>query len=232
MFFPVICSEGISFSLLSELAELDGIELISLIIAAVLAIVLIVAVAVYVKNSANKSELSGRPQNKTRNLVTAAMFVSIAFVLSYFKVFSMPFGGSVTILSMLPITLFAAWYGPAYGFIAAFAYSLLQMIQGVWIVHPVQFVLDYLLAFTVLGVASFFPKKVALGVAIACFARMLVSTISGAVFFGEYAADYGFSNAWAYSFCYNATTIGIEGVLCVIVAALPFTKGLREQLVK
>ncbi|MDO4567764.1 MAG: energy-coupled thiamine transporter ThiT [Clostridia bacterium] len=235
MFFSLLCDTGVRFTLLEELSELDGIELVTLIIAAVLAAALIVAVALYIRSGRAGGERIDEPKrgrSATQTLVIAAMMVSVSFVLSYLKLFSMPFGGSLTLLSMLPLTLFAAWYGPAYGFAAAFSYSMLQMIQGVWVVHPVQFALDYLLAYTCLGLASLFPKKAPLGVAVACFARLIVSTVSGAVFFAEYAADYGFSNSWAYSFCYNACYIGVEGVLCTIVAALPVVKRLRAQLVK
>ena len=48
---------------------------------------------------------------------------------------------------------------------------------------------------------------------------MMASTVSGAVFFGSYAADYGFTNVWAYSLVYNFFSIGVDTILCVIVAS-------------
>ena len=68
---------------------------------------------------------------------------------------------------------------------------------------------------------SFFPKNLPLGALIGGFARMLASTVSGAVFFGSYAADYGFTNVWAYSLVYNFFSIGVDTILCVVVASLP-----------
>jgi thiamine transporter len=130
---------------------------------------------------------------------------------------------------MLPIFAYAAYFGPAYGFTAAFAFSLLQVVQGAYIVHPVQFVLDYFVAFTLLGIASFFPKNLPLGAAVAGLARMLASTVSGAIFFKDAGFSYGFANPWVYSLIYNGLTIGVDTVLCVIVAALPPVQKLFER---
>jgi thiamine transporter len=163
-------------------------------------------------------------------LVYGALSITLAFVLSYFKLFSLPLGGTVTLLSMLPIFVYAAYFGPLYGFTAAFAFALLQVVQGAYIVHPVQFILDYFVAFTCLGLASFFPKNLPLGAAVGGFARMIASTVSGAVFFGSYAADYGFSNVWAYSLAYNFLTIGVDTILCVVVVALPPVQRLFKRV--
>ncbi len=165
-----------------------------------------------------------------RKLVYAALSIALSFALSYVKLFSMPMGGSITLCSMLPLCLYACAFGPRYGFIAAFAYGVLQVIQGAYIVHPAQFILDYFLAFTALGLASLFPKKYALGAAAGGIGRMICSIISGAVFFSSYAAEAGWSNAWLYSVVYNLSTIGVDAALCVIVALLPPVKKLADKL--
>ncbi len=229
----LLLSESISFTLFEELSELAGIDLISLIVAGVVSIALIVAILLYKKRTPKDQNSDVTMPQKgidVRALVVGAMCISLAFVLSYMKIFSMPLGGSLTLLSMLPVCLYAGWYGPRYGLLAAFAYGLLQMIQGVWVVHPIQFILDYLLAFTVLGLSGFFKRSLPLGVAVACFARLICSTVSGAVFFAEYAAEAGFDNAWVYSLLYNSAYIGVEGVLCVIVSALPFMSTIKKAL--
>ena len=95
------------------------------------------------------------------------------------------------------------------------------MVQGAYVVHPVQFVLDYFLSFTVLGLAGFFPKSLALGAGVGGFCRMLCGVLSGAIFFADSAAEAGYANAWAYSFMYNFTTIGVDTILCVIAALIP-----------
>ena len=129
----------------------------------------------------------------------------------------------------LPIFM-GLYFGPVYGFTAAFAFSLLQVIQGAYFVHPVQFILDYFVAFTCLGLASFFPKNLPLGSAVGGLARLIASTISGAVFFASYAAEYGFSNAWVYSLIYNFLTIGVDTILCVVVVALPPVQKLFKRV--
>lgn len=221
------------FKLFSKLASLEGIELYMLLGGLVVLGLLIWAVASYAKRSkaqpATAAALAGKP-SRTQMLVYGALSITLAFVLSYFKLFSLPLGGTVTLLSMLPIFVYAAYFGPLYGFTAAFAFALLQVVQGAYIVHPVQFILDYFVAFTCLGLASFFPKNLPLGAAVGGFARMIASTVSGAVFFGSYAADYGFSNVWAYSLAYNFLTIGVDTILCVVVAALPPVQKLFKRV--
>ena len=222
------------FKLFSKLASLEGIELYMLLGALVVLALLIWAVASYSKRAktqaqAAATDATGKP-SRTQVLVYGALSITLAFVLSYFKLFSLPFGGTITLLSMLPIFAYAAYFGPVNGFTAAFAFSLLEVIQGAYFVHPVQFILDYFVAFTCLGLASFFPKNLPLGSAVGGLARMIASTISGAVFFASYAAEYGFSNAWVYSLIYNFLTIGVDTILCVVVAALPPVQKLFKRV--
>ena len=209
------------FKLFSKLASLEGIELYMLLGGLIVLGLLDLGGRVLCK--ARESTGGGNRNgscNQTafrsaQTLVYGALSITLAFVLSYFKLVSLPFGGTVTLLSMLPIFAYAAYFGPLSGFTAAFAFSLLQVVQGAYIVHPVQFILDYFVAFTLLGTAAFFPKNLPVGAAVAGFLRMMASTVSGAVFFGSYAADYGFTNVWAYSLVYNFFTIGVDTILCV-----------------
>ncbi|MBQ7850949.1 MAG: energy-coupled thiamine transporter ThiT, partial [Clostridia bacterium] len=91
-----------------------------------------------------------------KSLAYAAMCVALSFVLSYIKLFEMPQGGSVTLCSMLPIMLFAAAYGVGPGLLVGAVYGLLQYLQGGWFVHPIQFLLDYPLAFALIGLAGLY----------------------------------------------------------------------------
>ena len=219
------------FKLFSKLASLEGIELYMLLGALVVLALLVWGVVASRKRA--KAEVQEAPAGKssrTQTLVYGALSITLAFVLSYFKLFSLPLGGTVTLLSMLPIFAYAAYFGPLYGFTAAFAFSLLQVVQGAYIVHPVQFILDYFVAFTLLGTASFFPKNLPVGAAVAGCLRMLASTVSGAVFFQDVGFEYGFANPWVYSFLYNFLTIGVDTILCVIVAALPPVQRLFKRV--
>ena len=89
-----------------------------------------------------------------KSMAYAALSIALSFVLSYIKLFSMPNSGSVTLASMLPLMLFSAAYGVGPGLLAGAAYGLLQYVQGGWFVHPIQFLLDYPLAFALIGLAG------------------------------------------------------------------------------
>lgn len=217
------------FVLFEKLAELTpaewGMIAAALLLAAALAYAL-------VRLAKRRRGESGAPVRRipARVLAQGALCLAIAFVLSYVKLFSMPLGGSVTLCSMLPVVLFGYLYGPAYGFTAAFAYSLLQIVQGAYVVHPVQFALDYLFAFTALGLGSLFPKNLPIGMAVSGLARVACSVISGVVFFAEYAAEAGYQSALWYSLAYNGSTVGVETALCVLVALLPPVKRAIGQI--
>lgn len=212
------------FVLFQKLAKLEGTELVMLILGIVAVAALIVVLCMRSRKGAADT---GAPSEKkhgrisTRVLVQGALCVALSFVLSYIKLFSMPMGGSITLFSMLPIFAFAWMYGPAAGLLAGFTYSLLQMVQGAYIVHPVQFVLDYFLSFTVLGLAGCFKKSLALGSLVGGMCRMLCGIISGAVFFADAAAEAGYTSIFIYTFMYNFTTIGIDTLLCVIASLIP-----------
>lgn len=217
------------FKLFEKLGSLEGMELVLLLLAAAVAAALLTAVVRY-PHLQKAQTAQNRRSSRTRALVYGALCLTLSFVLSYFKLFSMPFGGSITLVSMLPLMLYACCFGPACGFLAALAYALLQIVQGAWIVHPIQFVLDYFVAFVCLGIPSLFPNKLAAGSAVGGFARMLVSVVSGAIFFADGGLDYGIANPWTYSFLYNFLTVGIDTILCVIVACLPPVKRLADSL--
>ncbi len=153
-----------------------------------------------------------------RELSLAAMCLALAFLLSFIKMFELPQGGSVTPASMLPIMLFAYIYGTPKGLLVGLAYSLLQCLQDFYVVHWAQFLLDYTVAFTVLGLAGLFKKSIVPGMVIAGVLRFIVHTISGMVFFGEYAA--AGQTALAYSAGYNSFAL-VDLAICVVIAALP-----------
>ncbi|HWR19757.1 MAG TPA: energy-coupled thiamine transporter ThiT [Clostridia bacterium] len=225
-----------SFKLFEELKELDPKSILLLVIAAV-AVLVLIAVLVIFNAKRNKEKPTGETvsiekgkKTNVRALVYGALCLSLSFVLSYFKLFELPMGGSVTLFSMLPLAAYAAAFGPAYGFTAAFAYSLLQVVQGAYVVHWAQFFLDYILAFTCLGFASLFPKNLPLGIIVSGFGRFACSVLSGVIFFASYAADAGFQSAWVYSIAYNGSSLGVDTLLCVIVALLPPVQKMLQKM--
>ncbi len=204
--------------------------LIGVFAVAVLAIV-IISVMIDRKSGSNGKE-------HTLSVVYAAICVAMAFGLSYVRVFKAPYGGSITLASLLPIILYSYMFGAKRGVICGLVYGILQAVQDPWIVHPIQFLLDYPLAFGMVGLLGGVLRDrlkalpaFALGVLIAVVARYLCHLISGAVYFGEYAADYGFSNPWVYSLAYNALYVFPDGAITLgCGCALLASKAMTSQI--
>ena len=201
------------FSLFSHFAELDPKEWLMFGALAVAFVALVfVALRAFKKNEPVQKGFD------TRALVYGAMCISLSFVLSYIRLLHMPQGGSITPGSMLPIMVYGYWYGPRKGIIAGLAYAVLQMIQDAWFVHPAQILLDYIIAFGVLGCTGFFRKNLYVGVVVSGMLRFLSHFLSGAIFFGEYAPE-GMS-PWLYSLGYQASCILPDLSICVVIAVL------------
>lgn len=173
-----------------------------------------------------------RQKWSTRMLANASLCIALAFILSYIKLYEMPQGGSVTLASMLPIFMFAYAYGVAPGMAIGFAYGLLQFVQGGWFVHPVQFLLDYPLAFAMLGfagVARKLPDNWGMipGVALGTVMRFVCAFLTGVFFWGEGAGD---QNVFIYSAVYNGTYLIPEAIICMALAMVPQIRRLAKQL--
>ena len=99
--------------------------------------------------------------SKTRVLVECALMVAIGTVLANIKIFTMPNGGSVTLLSMLPFVLVSFRHGVKWGLFTGLVNGCLQMLLGFWAPPTPTFLyflgevlLDYLVAFMALGTAE------------------------------------------------------------------------------
>ena len=153
-------------------------------------------------------------QTKTKRLTESAMLLAVAIVLELFsKMFipEMPFGGQVTLVSMLPVVLISYRHGVKWGLVAGLGYALIEMLIGARTVaaafQPGYFgdgtmllnalimcVLDYLVAFTVLGLGGMFRDKIkapgtalALGSVVALGARYVSHIASGYILFSGWA---------------------------------------------
>lgn len=168
----------------------------------------------------------------TRMMANASLCIALAFILSYVKLYEMPQGGSVTLASMLPIFMFAYAYGVAPGLMIGFAYGLLQFVQGGWFVHPVQFLLDYPLAFAMLGfcgVARRLPDSWGMipGILLGTVLRFFCAFLTGVFFWGEGAGD---QNVLIYSAVYNGTYLIPETAICLAFAMVPQIRKLAREL--
>ena len=139
-----------------------------------------------------------------RILVEGALSIALAVVLSYFNLFSMPQGGSVS-LTLLPLLIFAFRNGWRYGIFVGAVTGLLRLMLGGYVVHPLQALLDYPVARGLIGIAGFFQREKWLGVVSACFANFAAAVLSGVVFFASYAPEG--TNIWRYSILYNGSSV-------------------------
>lgn len=158
-----------------------------------------------------------------KQLVFSSMAIALSMVTSMIKLFDLPMGGSVTLLSMLFIVLIGYWYGLGSGLTAAIAYGILQLVIDPYILSFPQMMVDYLLGFGALGLSGLFTNKkngLIKGYLIGILGRYFFTFLSGWIFFGMYAPD-SFPNAITYSLVYNGFYIGAEGLITLIVIALP-----------
>ena len=167
-------------------------------------------------------------KDTTKKLVYSALGIALALVTSYIKLWEMPMGGSVTLLSMLFICLIGYWYGLKYGLIAGIAFGLLQFVIDPYMISVPQVILDYPLAFGALGLSGLFCDKrfgLQIGYVIGVIGRFVCSTLSGVIFFGDYAPEG--MNPWVYSIAYQGSYLGVELLLTLIVISiLPVAKAL------
>ena len=164
----------------------------------------------------------GKMKRSIKQLTVSALCLALAFVLSNIKLFKLPMGGSVTVFSMFFVTFIGYLYGPRVSLSAAFAYGLLQMVIDPYIIAVPQLICDYVLAFGAMGVSGFFYNKrngMIKGYLAGIFGRFLFSTLSGIIFFAEYAPE-GW-NPVLYSIAYNGSYIAAEGAMTIILLAVP-----------
>ena len=197
-------------------------------------VVLMVALVVIASVlSAQKSKGTGMD---ARKLAFCAMGMALAFVTSYVKVFELPYGGSVTLFSMLFIVLIANWYGAKTGILVGFAYGLLQCIQGPYVLSLFQVCCDYVFAFAALGVAGFFGKKkngLLIGYIVAVLARGFFHTLGGYLYWMDYMPkNFPQSLKALYPIIYNYSYLLAEGVLTVILISLPPVKKALQTVAR
>ena len=209
---------------------------------------------------------------KVYALCECAILLALSVALSYVKFLSLPFDGSITLFSMLPVCLVAIKYGTKWGLLTAFVYSIMQMLLGfntvsafflpgdsqmVWWRAIIVVLIDYVIAYTVLGFGGIFRKKFSTGKALclgsvfAIALRYIAHIVSGAIFFGAWAEWFftqdGFP-AWGqvilntfsgdalaivYSFIYNGTymipEIIITAIFACFVVRIPQIK-MRDEI--
>lgn len=189
-------------------------------IAIALTLVALAAIALLASKKSNNTSAS------TRSLVYGAVCISIASVLNLFKfktgALMGGISGSVTMLRMFPLILYACVFGVTKGVLACVAYGFVDMLFGMDASGGVlQVLLDYPIAFGLVGLAGLARNSKSpylLGTAIATLGRFCASFLSGAVFFYMYAPE-GW-NVWVYSLVYQCVTVVPDMLLVFIAFAL------------
>lgn len=170
----------------------------------------------------------------TKMVAMGAVCIALSSVLSMIKIWKMPQGGSITAASMLPLMLFSYVYGMGPGCLVGALYGVLQFIIEPYFLSLPQMLLDYPIAFGMMGLAGLFSKMdnenlgLTVGVVLASVGRFVAAVLSGVIFFAEYAGD---QNPWVYSIVYNGSYMLPECIICVILC-LAVGLRLARQLKK
>ena len=176
---------------------------------------------------------------KLRALCEGAVFVALAQILGYLKLFELPQGGSI-VVNMLPIFIYCARWGFGPGLLASFCLSVLQLLlDGAYAWGWQSMLGDYIIAFTALGVAGLFSRSRGgffTGTVVGSLARFAVHWAVGATVWREYMPDTFFgmtmTSPWFYSALYNGSYMLINMVLCLILGVLlwkPMGKYIRGE---
>lgn len=167
-----------------------------------------------------------------KKLVFSAMGVALSMVTSYIKLWDMPMGGSITLMSMFFVSLIGYWFGLKWGLMTATCYGVLQLILDPYVISLPQLVLDYVLAFGALGLSGLFKghkNGLYTGYVLGVLGRFVCTFLSGVIFFGMYALDYGMS-ASVYSLLYNGGYIFPELVLTLVILSLKPVRSVLERI--
>ncbi len=177
--------------------------------------------------------------NHTKAVVYAGVMIALSFALSYVRLFHLPQGGSVTLASLLPLLLYSYAFGARRGVLVGLICGLLQFIQEPIIYHPAQFLLDYPIAFSAIGLSGILfrtptaNKKIlrfVLGAVFAGLIRYASHVISGIFVFYVWAPEaYG---AVAWGFLYNTFVFADIAIAIALGVVLLGVKPIDKALIK
>ena len=174
-----------------------------------------------------------KAQNNLLRLTESAIMIAFAVILSQIQLVNMPFGGTVTAFSQLPIIIIAYRYGVKWGLFTGITDGALQLLLGLknfnyatsaWAVIVI-ILFDYLIAFGVLGFGGIFKKSIknqgmsmAAGAIVASLMRYACHFVSGVVVWSAFAPKG--ESAFVYSIVYNGTYMIPEAIITAVGAVL------------
>jgi len=180
---------------------------------------------------------SERSQNMEKNryslartIAECAVMVALAVILSILKLADLPYGGSITMASKLPLIIIGYRHGIKWGFVTSFVYGAMELVLGLNTLSYVTGVasviavilLDYIVAFGVIGLSALVrnakteKEAFVFGSLIACFARYICHVISGATVWAGLSIPT--AAALSYSLIYNATYMVPETLILAVAA--------------
>lgn len=183
-----------------------------------------------------------RRQWTAKTIAFAALSIALSFVLSCFRLYRMPTGGSITPGSMLPLMLFSAAFGVGPGVLAGFVYGVLQYLQGGWFLNVWQFLLDYLLAFAAIGLAGLAHNRkgkwLYVSIPLAAIGRAVCAILAGMMWVADTPVEdliigsWHFNSPLLYSMVYNGIYLIPDTCICLLLAFLlakPVMKVLQAK---
>ncbi len=211
-------------------SDTNSVNQLALYISAALLIITIIALAFILDR--------GKKERETKWISMGGICIAMSFGLSYIG-WGMPQGGSITLFSLLPIMIFSCVYGTKKGVLICFIYGVLQAIQDPWIIHPAQFLLDYPIAFSAIGLSGALSNSKALNKApqvsfliggiIASVLRYASHVLSGVFAFSVYAEG---ANPWVYSLAYNSFVFADIAITLVVGVLLLSSKAFLREIKK
>lgn len=196
-------------------------QILLYVLTAILVAVLVVITLVFGKK---------RNAPTTKTIAFGGVTIATSFALSYIQFFNLPSGGSITLASLLPVMVFSYIFGMRKGMLVGLLYGILQFIQAPWFLHPMQFLLDYPLAFAAIAFAGLFKElklfeklpivQFLLGATATAIFRYFAHVISGIYVFGS--GDPENYSAVGWSFMYNAFVFA-DMAISVIAGGLLFS---------
>ncbi len=168
--------------------------------------------------------MENKSRFRTRALTEGAILIALAEILSFLPLYKFPDGGAVD-LAMLPIILYCVRWGFGPGMIVSCAHALLQtLFEGGIAIGWQSIIGDFLLAYTVLGIAGLFRGKFIPATIVACVLRFLVHYVVGATIWAEYMPpeffDMTMTTPWIYSALYNGAYMLPDMVLILLAGGI------------
>lgn len=167
-------------------------------------------------------------------IAKAAICVAASQLLGLVTLFRMPMGGSVSLVSLLPLILFSMAFGPLEGVLAGCAAGLLRLTIDPYVIHPIQLLVDYPMSYAAVALCCLAKKlplnntlRLPVAAVLGYLGQFIMTVLSGVVFFAEYAGEQA---AIVYSLTYNISYIGPEMAVCAAIAFIPAVAKLPEVL--